>query len=252
VYGINPVREALRAHPGEVERLFVLENALRSPSTSDLLARARECGIEVKQVGREELDGLGAGPVHQGVLARLKEFRYAGIEELVEAADRSARPLLVVVLDGIQDPHNLGAIIRSSHALGAHGVVIPKDRSAQMTPAVVKASAGASEHSPVARVVNLSRALGELKQAGAWVVGAEATSGQPVWEVDLTGPLAIVIGGEAEGIRKGVLEHCDQRVSIPMPGKIGSLNASVAAGTVLYEAARQRARVLGRPGSAPQ
>jgi 23S rRNA (guanosine2251-2'-O)-methyltransferase len=249
VYGMNPVREALRAHAHEIERLFVLDHRLRSRPASELLARARELGIEVEEMGRGALDALAAGFAHQGIVARLREFRYATVDDLIADATRSGRPLLVVVLDGIQDPQNLGAIIRSAHALGAHGVVIPKDRSAQLTPAVAKASAGATEHCPVARVVNLSRALDVLRQAGAWVVGAEATSGRSIWQLDLGGPLAIVIGGEASGIREGVLSHCDQRASIPMPGKIASLNASVATGIALYEVARQRALGAGRSAS---
>lgn len=242
VYGVNPVLEALRARPDEIERLRVAEGSLTGKSGSELLARARSAGIALERVPRQSLSSLAQGGAHQGVVAQLREFRYATLEELMAGAQSSGRPLLAIALDNIQDPQNLGAIIRSAHAFGVQGVIIPQDRSAQVTPAVAKASAGAIEHCQLVRVVNLSRALEELKQAGAWVMGAVSEGGEKLSEVRLAGPLVVVIGGEANGIRRGVLKHCDLQVSIPMPGGIGSLNASVAAGIILYEIARRLER----------
>lgn len=243
VYGVNPVLESLRAHPDEVERLYLSQAGSGGSSISEIQSQARQAGIPIEQVPRERLAAMVGRSPHQGVVARLRDFRYAELGELMEESELSGRPLLAVALDRIQDPQNLGAIIRSAHALGAHGVVIPKDRSAQVTAAVAKASAGATEHCKVARVVNLSRALEEIKEAGAWVVAAVSGSGESLSQAKLDGPLALVIGGEADGIRAGVLKHCDLQVSIPIPGKIASLNASVAAGILLYEVARQRGSV---------
>ena len=166
VYGVNPVLEALRAHAERVERLFVTEGQLAAKAAAEIFSRARDAGIRVERVPRERLAVMADGGVHQGVVAELRGFEYVDLPDLLEAAEQSGRPPLLVVLDGIQDPHNLGAIIRSAHALGAHGVVIAKDRAVPVTGVVAKASAGAVEHCPIARVVNLSRALEELKEAG--------------------------------------------------------------------------------------
>jgi 23S rRNA (guanosine2251-2'-O)-methyltransferase len=240
VYGVNPVLEALRARSDEVERLFITEGQLGSRAAAEILSRARDAGIRVERVVRERLATLADGGVHQGVVAELRGFRYAELEDLLAAAQASGRPPLVVVLDGIQDPHNLGAIIRSAHALGAHGVVIGKDRAVSVTGVVAKASAGAVEHCPIARVVNISRALETLKEAGVWVAAADPQSSEPVWAARLEGPLALVVGAEGAGVREGVLKHCDFRLRIPMAGQVGSLNASVSAALLLYEVARQR------------
>jgi 23S rRNA (guanosine2251-2'-O)-methyltransferase len=244
VYGVNPVQEAIRSRAGEIERLYVVEGGATSRPAADLLGRARSLGIEVEKVAREQATALAKGGVHQGLVAQLRGFEYARLEDLLEMRGQTDRALLLVALDGIQDPQNLGAVIRSAYALGAHGVVIPKDRSAQVTGAVAKASAGASELLPIAQVVNLSRALEEIKKAGAWVAAADPTSKEPVWSAKLSGPVAVVVGGEASGIRPGVLKHCDLRLSIPMVGRIGSLNASVATAIMLYEIARSR-RLIG-------
>jgi 23S rRNA (guanosine2251-2'-O)-methyltransferase len=240
VFGINPVTEALRARPEQIELLLVGDGQLSPSHAAELFSRAREAGVRVQQVSRDRLATLAEGGVHQGVLAEMREFTYSEIPDLLAAAQSSGRPALVVVLDGIQDPQNLGAIIRSAHALGAHGVVVPKDRAAGITGTVAKASAGAIEHCKVARVVNLSRALEELKQAGLWIAAADPHSREPLWKARLTGPLALVVGAEGEGVRKGVLEHCDFRLCIPMTGQVASLNASVSAALLLYEVARQR------------
>ncbi|NVJ16319.1 23S rRNA (guanosine(2251)-2'-O)-methyltransferase RlmB [Myxococcus sp. AM010] len=246
VYGVNPVLAALRARPDEVERLFLVEGQLGARAAGELLSRAREFGIRVEKVTRERLGALSEGGVHQGVVVELRGFKYAELEDLLAAAKAQGQPPLVVVLDGIQDPHNLGAIIRSADALGAHGVVIAKDRAVQVTGTVAKASAGAVEHSRIARVVNISRALEELKEAGLWVAAADVDAKEPMWSARLDGPLALVVGAEGAGVRDGVLKHCDFRLRIPMAGQVGSLNASVSAGILLYEVARQRGTVSGR------
>ncbi|WP_225414113.1 23S rRNA (guanosine(2251)-2'-O)-methyltransferase RlmB [Stigmatella hybrida] len=240
VYGVNPVLEALRARPDEVERLFIVEGQLGSKAAAEILSRARDAGIRTERVARERLATLAEGGVHQGVAAELRGFQYVEVQDLLEAAKASGRPPLVVVLDGIQDPHNLGAIIRSAHALGAHGIVIAKDRAVQVTGVVAKASAGAVEYCPIARVVNISRALEELKEAGLWVAAADTQAKEPLWGARLDGPLAVVVGAEGAGVREGVLKHCDFRLGIPMVGQVGSLNASVSAAVLLYEVARQR------------
>lgn len=240
VYGINPVLEALRARVDEVERLFVAEGQVGAKAAAEILSRARDSGIRVERVTRERLGSLADGGVHQGVVAELRGFQYAELRDILDAAEASGRPALVVVLDGIQDPHNLGAIIRSAHALGAHGVVIGKDRAVPITGVVAKASAGAVEHCPIARVVNISRTLEELKEAGLWTAAADPESREPLWGARLDGPLALVVGAEGAGVREGVLKHCDFRLGIPMAGQVGSLNASVSAAILLYEVARQR------------
>ncbi|MBN1209308.1 MAG: 23S rRNA (guanosine(2251)-2'-O)-methyltransferase RlmB [Myxococcaceae bacterium] len=240
VYGVNPVLEALRVRAEEVERLYITEGQLGSRAAAEILSRARDAGLRVERVARERLATLSEGGVHQGVVAELRGFQYAELADVLEAAQASKRPALIVVLDGIQDPHNLGAIIRSAHALGAHGIVIGKDRAVPVTGVVAKASAGAVEHCPIARVVNISRALEELKEAGVWVAAADTHASEPLWRARLGGPLALVVGAEGAGVREGVLKHCDFRLRIPMSGQVGSLNASVSAAILLYEVARQR------------
>ncbi|NVJ22717.1 23S rRNA (guanosine(2251)-2'-O)-methyltransferase RlmB, partial [Myxococcus sp. AM011] len=196
VYGVNPVLEALRAKPEEVERLFIVEGQLAAKAAGELLSRARDAGVRVEKVSRERLAAMADGGVHQGVVLELRGFKYSELEDIIDAAEASKRPPLVVVLDGIQDPHNLGAIIRSANALGAHGVVIAKDRAVQVTGTVAKASAGAVEHCLIARVVNISRALEQLKEAGLWVAAADVDATEPMWSARLDGPLALVVGAE--------------------------------------------------------
>jgi 23S rRNA (guanosine2251-2'-O)-methyltransferase len=247
VYGIHPVLEALKARAGGVERLFLVDGGLPSRAASEVLALAKDVGVRIERVAREALDGLAEGGVHQGVALQLRAYAYAELEGLLALARAPSQPPLVVVLDGIQDPHNLGAIIRSAYAFGAHGVVLGRDRAAGVTAAVAKASAGAVEHLPVARVTNISRALEELKTAGLWVAAADPQGDTPLWNAPLGGPIALVVGAEGEGVRPGVLGHSDFRVRVPMALGLGSLNASVAAALLLYEVARQRAggRALG-------
>jgi 23S rRNA (guanosine2251-2'-O)-methyltransferase len=251
VHGIHPVLEALRAHPGEVDRIYLLEGAVAPRAAAEILSRAREARVKVERVPRERLQALVEGGIHQGVAARLREFAYVALEDLLARAEASGRPPLLLLLDGLQDPQNLGAIVRSADAFGAHGVVLTKDRSVGVTAAVARASAGAVEHVPVARVTNLSRALEELKAAGLWVAAADPEGDRPLWQARLDGPLALVIGAEGSGVRAGVLKHCDLRLRVPMAGGVASLNASASAAVVLYEVARQRAFALTPAKSVP-
>ncbi len=236
---MNPVLELLRASPQTVERL-VIADGMNQRVAGELLDLARDAKVPVDRADRERLNRLSENGVHQGVLAEVRDFEYIGLAELIQKAKNSWRQPLVVLLDGIQDPHNLGAIVRSAHAFGAQGVVIMKDRAVGVTAVAVKSSAGATAHCNVARVTNLSRAIDELKEAGFWTVAADPDGNQVSWGAKLTGPLAVIVGAEGAGVRKGVLGHADFKVRIPMVGQVASLNASVSAGVLLYEIARQR------------
>ena len=233
--GRNPIREALKSG-APLEKLLVAEGDL-SGAARDIVRMARDAGVVVQFVERYRLDQIY--PAHQGLLAFRSARAYATIEDILARAKEKGEEPLIVVLDQVTDPHNLGAIIRSSECAGAHGVIIPERRAAGLTPACEKAAAGALAHLPVARVKNLNRALEELKRAGLWIVAA-ALEGENALTADLSGPLALVIGSEGEGISRLTLSLCDRRVTLPMLGKISSLNASVAAGVLLYQVVRAR------------
>jgi 23S rRNA (guanosine2251-2'-O)-methyltransferase len=240
IYGINPVLEALRA--GRVRELRVGERS--GDRMRQILSLASEHGVRVRRVPSEMLDRDSRRGVHQGVVADVEDAAAWTIEELVTRAEG---PALIVVLDGIEDPHNLGAILRTVDAAGAHGVVLQNRRSAALEGAAAKAAAGALAHARIAEVVNIARAVEELKEAGVWTVGfaGEATTSYDA--IDFTVPTALVMGAEGAGLRRLVRERCDHLVSIPMGGHVGSLNVSVAAGIALFEAVRQRRGVkLGR------
>ncbi len=239
VYGINPALAVLRKHPEQVERVFIAQGA-RQSAMQEIVARARESGVRVDLADRDRLGTLSDGGVHQGVVVEVREYEYAEPEDLVAAARAANEAPLLVVLDGIQDPQNLGAIIRSALAFGAHGAVIAKDRATGVTGTVAKASAGAVEHLRVARVTNLAQSLAALKKDGLWIAAATPQGESLPSQVDLTGPMALVIGAEGVGIRRLVLEQADFRVRIPIRAAAGSLNASAAAAVMLYEASRQR------------
>jgi 23S rRNA (guanosine2251-2'-O)-methyltransferase len=240
LHGVNPVRELLRSGGEGLAELWLAEGGDRGKAFAELARLARERGAKVREAPRARLDRLAGTDRHQGVVAVVGDYRYRGLEELLAEGRRIEEPALVVVLDGIEDPHNLGAIVRSAHALGAHGVVIPKDRAASVTATAAKASAGAVEHCPVARVTNLAQALEELKEAGLWAVATDSSSSIELSAVDLTVPLALVIGSEGSGVRPLVRRTCDHVARIAMKGKVGSLNASAAAAIALYEVSRQR------------
>ena len=235
--GRNPIREALKAGR-PVEKLLVASGEL-SGAAREIVGLAREAGAVVQQVERARLDGIY--PAHQGMLAYVAAVPYVQLEDILEAAAARGEDPFLVLLDGITDPHNLGAIVRSAECAGAHGVVIPERRAAGLTPAAAKAAAGALNHVPIARVKNLNRAIDELKRAGVWIVGT-AMDGENALDADLSGPVALVIGSEGEGVSRLTLEKCDRTISLPMKGQIESLNASVAAGVLMYEVVRARSR----------
>lgn len=240
LYGMNPVREFLRAGGEGIAELWLSEGGERGKTFADLARLARERGAKVREAPRQKLDRLAGTDRHQGAVAVVADYRYRELEELLEIARASGDPPLLVVLDGIVDPQNLGAIIRSAHALGGHGVVIPKDRAAGVTPAAAKASAGAVEHCPLARVTNVAQALEKMKAAGLWTVATDAGATEDLSSVDLSIATALVLGSEERGVRPLVRRTCDRIARIPMEGKVGSLNASASAAIALYEAARQR------------
>ncbi|MBM3265017.1 MAG: 23S rRNA (guanosine(2251)-2'-O)-methyltransferase RlmB [candidate division Zixibacteria bacterium] len=240
LYGRNPVREALEARQS-LNKILIADTASRH-DIADILTLARAQGVVYQFVDRRQLDQLVQG-VHQGVVAMAAERGYADLSALLEVAVRRGEPPLLVLLDEIQDPHNLGSIIRSADALQAHGVVIPRRHAAGLTPAVAKASAGTVAHLPVARVGNLNQAMEELKKAGLWLIGLETDAKTGFDKVDYTGPIGLVIGSEGKGLRSLVRQHCDTVVRLPIGGHAGSLNASVAAAILLYEVYRQRMRL---------
>ncbi len=245
VYGMNPVRELLRSETEGLSELWLAEGGERPRAFAELERAAKDRGAKVRSAPRQRLDRLAGVTQHQGIVAVVADYRYREPAEILELAAASGRPPLVVLLDGVEDPHNLGAIVRSAHALGAHGLVLPRDRAAGVTPAAAKASAGAVEHVAIARVTNLVRAIEDLKEAGLWAVAAVPEGDRDIASVDLRGPTALVLGGEGQGIRPLVRRTCDHQVRIPMLGRVGSLNASAAAAIALYEAARQRAETAG-------
>jgi 23S rRNA (guanosine2251-2'-O)-methyltransferase len=240
LYGVNPVLEAVRAHPQEVVRVLVDRGHDGRPSqgAERVVQAAHEAGVRVEDAPRGELQRRSSGGAHQGIGAELSEFRYAELEDLWR--NGTAKPFLVV-LDGVTDPQNLGALARSAQALGAHGLVLPKDRSAGVTPAAFKTSAGALERFPVARVTNLSRALEALEEKGVWTVALAADGDRELSQIDLTTGVAIVLGSEGKGVRPLVRRSCDHVARIPMHGGVGSLNVAAAGAIAFYEVARQRA-----------
>lgn len=236
IYGINPVLEALRAN--RVRRLRIAARA--DKRIDDLLAVGRQKGVLVERVDAQALERAARGGSHQGVVAELVPPRDYSIAELVAAA--APDPPLLVVLDGVEDPHNVGAVLRAVDAVGCHGVVRQARHAAALDGAAMKASAGAAAHVRVATVVNIARAIEELKESGVWTIGLAGEATDPYYEVDFTVPSAIVLGAEGTGLRRLVRDRCDRLVSIPMRGAVGSLNVSVAAGVTLFEAIRQRLR----------
>ena len=238
IEGRNALNEAIRAGR-PIDTRFVARGTGDS-AIGRIISRAKDAGLAVVTVDRRKLDEMSVTGSHQGVIAVAAVTRYAEIEDIFAlAAGRGEEPF-VIVCDEISDVHNLGAIIRSAECAGAHGVIIPKRRSAGLTAVVDKTSAGAAEYLPVARVSNLPAAIDELKRRGLWVYGTAADGASGMWKTDLTGPIALIIGSEGEGMGRLVREKCDALVSIPMRGHIDSLNASAAAAVLIYEVLRQR------------
>jgi len=244
IAGRHPVLEAIRSGR-TIHKVMFGEGA---QGIGPVLAEAKAAGIVTQQVDKRKLDQAAVGVRHQGIVAMVAERAYAELEDLFAAAEASGEPPLFVLLDEIEDPHNLGSVLRTVDCAGAHGVIVPKRRSAGLTATVAKTSAGAIEHVPVARVTNLSQTIDELKERGVWIAGADGSAERDVYGTDLKMPLAIVIGNEGKGLGRLVRERCDFLVKVPMFGRINSLNASVAASLLLYEAVRQR-RALGAPAA---
>ena len=238
IEGRNAVIEALRAGV-TIDKIFLLKGDTDA-TLGHIASTAREQGIVVVDADRRKLDGMSRTHSHQGVIAQCAVREYASVDDILAAAREKGEPPLIVVCDELSDPHNLGAVIRTAECAGAHGVIIPKRRSAGLTAIVAKTSAGAVSHVPVARVPNLTALLKELKEAGIWIFGTAADGSTTLYDADLKGPAAIVIGSEGSGMGRLVAEQCDFKVSIPMKGKLNSLNASAAAAILLYEAVRQR------------
>ena len=238
IYGFNPVIEALESG-SEIDKIL-LKDGIKHSKASKITALAKEKKIPFQFVNQSKLDTLTEGANHQGVLAFSAVHKYYTVDEILASAAEKNEPPFIVILDSVTDPHNLGSIIRTANAAGAHGVIIPKNRSAGLSSTVFKVSAGASEYTMVAKVTNLSRTVEDLKKKGVWVAGTALEAEGYHFDTDLKGPLAVIIGSEGEGMSRILREKCDFLVKIPMLGRIESLNASVAAGILLYEAVRQR------------
>lgn len=237
IEGRNAVIEAFRSGK-TIDKLYVLDGCKDGPVMT-IIREAKKTDTIIRYVDREILDRLSKTGHHQGVVANAAAYDYAEVEDILNAAREKGEPPFIFILDGIEDPHNLGAIIRTANLAGAHGVIIPKRRAAGLTATVAKTSAGALNYTPVAKVTNLSATIEELKKEGLWFVCADM-GGETMYNLNLTGPIGLVIGNEGEGVSRLVKEKCDYVASIPMKGNIDSLNASVAAGILAYEIVRQR------------
>ena len=243
---MRAVKEALAAHAQAIAVIYVHEEGARG-ALRDIVNDAKNRGVTVDLKPMDDLDALAEGDRHQGVIGLSGEdFAYASFDELLDKAVAHGPSGLLVALDEVTDPHNFGAIVRSAVAFGATGIITMKDRAAPVTPTVVRASAGATEHAAIARVTNLSRALDAARERGLWIVGLDAEGAATLAETDLTVPCVVVVGSEGRGLRRLVRERCDVLTKIPMSGPIASLNASVAAGITLYEVTRQRALSAAR------
>lgn len=237
IEGRNAVLEAFRAGK-TIDKLFVLDGCQDGPVRT-IIREAKKVDTIINFVTKERLDQMSEGGKHQGVIAYSAAYDYAEVDDILEAAKAKGEPPFIILLDNIEDPHNLGAILRTANLAGAHGVIIPKRRAVGLTATVAKTSAGAINYTPVAKVTNLSQTIEELKEKGMWFVCADM-DGESMYKLDLKGPIGLVIGNEGEGVGRLVKEKCDMVAAIPMKGDIDSLNASVAAGVLAYEIVRQR------------
>ncbi|MBR2043563.1 MAG: 23S rRNA (guanosine(2251)-2'-O)-methyltransferase RlmB [Clostridia bacterium] len=242
ICGRNAVFEAVRSGR-EIDRLLVA-HSVSGGSVSAIIAKAKQAGILIKEVSPQKLDFLCGGANHQGVAVQFASQRYAEVEDILRKAEESGRPPFIIICDEVEDPHNLGAIIRTAECCGAHGIIIPKRRSASLNATVAKSASGALEYMPVARVTNIAVVIEKLKDKGIWVFGADM-NGKPYTDFDYNMPCAIVIGNEGKGIGPLVAKKCDEMISLPMFGQINSLNASVAAGVLMYEVVRKRSMNFG-------
>jgi 23S rRNA (guanosine2251-2'-O)-methyltransferase len=237
IEGRNEVIEAFRSGK-TIDKVFILDGS-HDGKLDTVRREAKKAGVRIDFVDRKRLDSMSVSGSHQGVIARAAAYRYAEVSDILEAARAKEEDPFIFILDGIEDPHNLGAIIRTADLAGAHGVIIPKDRAVGLTATVAKASAGAINYVPVAKVTNLARTMEDLKDEGLWFTGADM-DGEIMYESDLKGPMGLVIGAEGRGLSRLIKERCDRIVSIPTAGHIDSLNASVAAGILAFEVVRQR------------
>lgn len=238
IAGKHPVLEALRSGR-EINKLWFAESAQKN-LTLPITVEAKKLGIIIQHVDKRKLDQMVPGVQHQGVVAQAAAYRYADIDEMLAKAQSRGEDPFLLILDEIEDPHNLGSILRTAECTGAHGVIIPKRRSASLNATVYKTSAGAVEHVPVARVTNLAQTIESLKKQGVWIAGADAAAEQDVYQSNFSLPLAVVIGNEGKGMGRLIREKCDFLIKLPMRGQLNSLNASVAAGVLMYEIVRQR------------
>lgn len=236
IEGRNPVTEAIKSGR-EIDKLLV---SAKEGSIKKIVAMAKERGIVVQEVVKSKLDELSDTGAHQGVIALVAAHSYATVEDILKVAEDKGESPFIILLDEITDPHNLGSILRTANAVGAHGIIIPKRRSVGLSSVVAKTSAGAMEYTPVARVTNLAQTIDALKEKGVWFFATHQDAKQDYTEVDYKGGIGIVIGSEGNGVSRIVAEKCDFLIGIPMKGEINSLNASVAAGVIMYEALRQR------------
>ncbi|MBN2468226.1 MAG: 23S rRNA (guanosine(2251)-2'-O)-methyltransferase RlmB [Deltaproteobacteria bacterium] len=239
IYGTHPVLETLKNHPEQVLQILLPEGGLKDKKRQ-ILSLARQHNIKVRFLPPHRLDSLAGKQTHQGVIGIVSPHTYAPLDSLVNAWKSSGEKALFVLLDGVEDPRNFGAIIRTATTVGAHGIIVPKHRSAPLNSAAAKTAAGALPHMPICRVTNLVSLIGQLKNLGVWVAGTEEAAPRHLYDSDFTVDLAVIIGGEGKGVRPLVKKECDFLVSIPAPGPIRSLNASAAASVVLYEIVRQR------------
>lgn len=238
-YGRHPVLALLRGDTRRIEEIAVLRDG-RGPALQEIVGLAASRGVKVSYRSRDQLTAAAHTPHHQGVVARVAEAGYATLEELLSIPARRGESAFFLALDQVQDPGNLGALLRTAEAIGVHGVVVPKHRSAGLTGGTVKAASGAVEFVPVVRETNLVAVLEDLKKQGVWIVGSAPKGGVPIWEADLRGPICLVLGGEGPGLRPLVARTCDLLLTIPMRGRVGSLNVAAAGAVVCYEVLRQR------------
>ena len=239
IYGLHPVMEALEGSERDIEKI-ILTRGRKGGDIQKILRITSQRGIPVIFGDREYVDELAHSKNHQGVICLFKEFHYTAIDDILSDPDESVEERLLLILDCIEDPQNLGSLIRTGHCFGVKGVIIPEDRTASVTPAVIKASAGAALHTQIARVVNISRTIDHLKKEGFWIYGTDVKDGSDFSSFDYEGPVGLVMGSEKNGIRPLVKKKCDFLVTIPMAGRIDSLNVSVAAGIMLHEIARRK------------
>ncbi|MDI7260013.1 MAG: 23S rRNA (guanosine(2251)-2'-O)-methyltransferase RlmB [Thermodesulfobacteriota bacterium] len=239
IYGIHPIREALKSSYLRFQKILIADRK-PIPSLQPILDLAQRRNVPLTFTDKETLEKMAGGGLHQNIIGIVEETLYADLEETLARPKKEGTQALILILDGIQDPQNFGSLIRTALGCGVHGMIIPKDRAVGITPIVTKASAGATVHMPIARVVNIAVTIDRLKKEGVWVYGASGESKELIYDLDLNIDLAIVIGAEGRGIRPLVKKKCDRLFSIPMKGPITSFNASVSGGMILYEAMRQR------------